>query len=65
MSSYQFVAQRLLSVNLCNMGKTYKESHYAGSKQSKAAEEYQSKKKIKHVKMTAYNRTNFKRCVDY
>lgn len=47
------------------MGKTFKESHYVGSKQAKAAEEYQSKKKIKHVKMTAYNRTNFKRCVDY
>lgn len=65
MSSYQFVVQRLLSVNLCNMGKTYKESHYIGSKQAKAAEEYQSKKKVKHAKMTAYNRTNFKRCVDY
>ena len=49
------------------MGKTYKESHYPGSKQSKAASEYQSKRKIKHehVKMEAYNRTNYKRCVDY
>ena len=47
------------------MGKTYKESHYADSKQSKLAAEYQSKKKIKHVKMDAYNRTNFKRCADY
>lgn len=47
------------------MGKTYKESHYPGSKQSKAASEYQSKRKIKHVKMEAHNRTNFKRCVDY
>lgn len=47
------------------MGKTYKESHYPGSKQSKLASEYQSKRRIKHIKMEAYNRTNFKRCVDY
>lgn len=46
------------------MGKTYKESYY-GSKQAKLAAEYQSKKKIKHHKMDAYNRTNFKKCVDY
>ena len=42
------------------MGKTYKESYY-GSKQAKLAAEYQSKKKIKHHKMDAYNRTNFKK----
>ena len=47
------------------MGKTYKESHYPDSKQSKLAANYQSKKKIKHVKMTAYSRVSFKRCVDY
>lgn len=46
------------------MGKTYKESYY-GSKQAKLATEYQSKKRIKHTKMDAYNRTNFKKCVDY
>lgn len=47
------------------MGKTYKESHYPGSKQSKAAREYQSKKRVKHAKLEAYNRSNFKKCVDY
>lgn len=41
------------------MGKTYKESYY-GSKQAKLAAEYQSKKKIKHSKMTAYNRKDSK-----
>lgn len=46
------------------MGKTYKESYY-GSKQAKLAAEYQSKKKIKHHKMDAYNRQNFKKCADY
>lgn len=64
MNSYQFVVQRLLLANLCNMGKTYKESYY-GSKQAKLAAEYQSKKRIKHTKMDAYNRTNFKKCADY
>lgn len=41
------------------MGKTYKESYY-GSKQAKLAAEYQSKKKIKHHKMDAYNRQKTK-----
>lgn len=47
------------------MGKTYKESHYPDSKQSKLAISYQSKKRVKHAKMAAYNRVSFKRCVDY
>lgn len=38
------------------MGKTYKESHFPGSKQSEKAAEYQSKKKAKHSKMQPYKR---------
>lgn len=38
------------------MGKTYKESHFPGSKQSGKAAEYQSKKKAKHSKMQPYKR---------
>ena len=45
------------------MGKTYKESYY-GSKQAKLATEYQSKKRIKHTKMEAYNRTNLQKSLD-
>lgn len=36
------------------MGKTYKESHFPGSKQSGKAAEYQSKKKVRHSKMQPF-----------
>lgn len=36
------------------MGKTYKESHFPGSKQSGKAAEYQSKKRVRHSKMQLY-----------
>lgn len=42
------------------MGKTYKESHFPGSKQSREASFYQSKKKIRHSKMEAYSRQKIK-----
>lgn len=38
------------------MGKTYKESHFPGSKQSGKAAEYQSKKRVRHSKMQPYKR---------
>lgn len=38
------------------MGKTYKESHFPGSKQSEKAYEYQAKKKIRHKKLGPYKR---------
>lgn len=38
------------------MGKTYKESHFPGSKQLGKAAEYQSKKRVRHSKMQPYKR---------
>lgn len=38
------------------MGKTYKESHFSGPKQSGKTAEYQIKRKIKHSKMQPYKR---------
>ena len=38
------------------MGKTYKESHFPGSKQSGKEAEYQSKKRVRHSKMQPYKR---------
>lgn len=52
------------------MGKTYKESHFPGSKQSGKAAEYQSKKKVRHSKMQPYKRERamvhlFLRCLEH